>query len=363
MTSRTRSALTGAALTAAAVLATACGTGDSGTTGGTSGGTTGNGPVQLTYVSYGGTGQEGQIKAFQEPYTAAHPNVTFVNTSPADVAQVKAQVMAGAVQWDVVSVAPAAAQQNCGTLFEKLDLPDLDRKDYVDKGVGDCYVGNFANATIFGYNAAKFPDPAKAPKSVKDFFDAKKFPGKRGVITNLQNGILEYPLLADGVRPDKLYPLDVDRALAKWATIRGDTLFAPNVGALQQAVGADQVDMFLLADSRIIALLNDKKNIKLVWDKTVVSVNGLAVPRGSKNKVAAEDFLESVMSPESSAKVSELLGTAPVNLKAKPELTDSGKLVEVYGPVNTGDTVIQDIDWYAKNFDAVTTKLNNWLVG
>jgi putative spermidine/putrescine transport system substrate-binding protein len=198
---------------------------------------------------------------------------------------------------------------------------------------------------------------------VKDFFDVKKFPGKRGVITNLQNGILEYPLLADGVRPDKLYPLDVDRALAKWATIRGETLFAPNVGALQQAVGADQVDMFLLADSRIIALLNDKKNIKLVWDKTVVSVNGLAVPRGSKNKVAAEDFLESVMSPESSAKVSELLGTAPVNLKAKPELTDSGKLVEVYGPVNTGDTVIQDIDWYAKNFDAVTTKLNNWLVG
>jgi putative spermidine/putrescine transport system substrate-binding protein len=37
--------------------------------------------------------------------------------------------------------------------------------------------------------------------------------------------------------------------------------------------------------------------------------------------------------------------------------------VEVYGPANTGKTVVQDIDWYAQHWDEVTTKLNNWLVG
>ena len=69
------------------------------------------------------------------------------------------------------------------------------------------------------------------------------------------------------------------------------------------------------------------------------------------------------MQPEPVAKISEMLGTAPVNLKAKPNLTDNGKLVEVYGPVNTGETVVQDVDWYAQNWDEVTTKLTNWLVG
>ncbi|MEV5410372.1 extracellular solute-binding protein [Thermopolyspora sp. NPDC052614] len=357
MVSRSRTALAGAGFTAAVLLLAACGGG-----GGAAGTDASGGPVRLTYVSYGGSGQDAQIKAFQEPYTAAHPNVTFVNSSPADVAQVKAQVTSGVVQWDVVSVAPAAAKQHCGTLFEKLDLSGLNEQDYIPNTLGECYIGNFANASPFAYNADKWPDPATAPKTIADFFDTAKFPGKRGVITNLQNGILEYPLLAEGVDPEKLYPLDVDRSLAKWATIRKDTLFAPNVGALQQAASSGQVDMFLLSDSRLIALLNEKKNIKIVWDKTVVSVNGLAVPRGSKNKATANDFLRSVVQPDPVATITEMLGTVPVNRNAKPNLTENGKAVEVYGPVNTGTTVVQDIDWYAQNWDAITTKLNNWLV-
>jgi putative spermidine/putrescine transport system substrate-binding protein len=352
---RSRTVLAGAGLTAAALLLTACG--------GDAGPDAAGGAVRLTYVSYGGSGQDAQIKAFQEPYAAAHPDVTFVNSSPADVAQVKAQVTSGVVQWDVVSVAPAAAQQHCGTLFEKLSLPGLNTGDFVPKAIGECYVGNFGNASPFAYNADKYPDPAKAPQTIKDFFDTAKFPGKRGVITNLQNGILEYPLLAEGVAPDKLYPLDVDRALNKWATIRKDTVFAPNVGALQQAASSGQVDMFLLSDSRLIALLNENKNIKIVWDATVVSVNALAVPLGTKHKETAQDFLRSLVQPEPVAKISEMLGTVPVNLKAKPNLTPNGKLVEVYGPANTGKTVVQDIDWYAQHWDEVTTKLNNWLVG
>ncbi|MGN9785263.1 extracellular solute-binding protein [Nonomuraea sp. ZG12] len=354
---RSRTALASAGLTAAALLLAACGAGgDAGSDGA-------GGAERLTYVSYGGSGQDAQIKAFQEPYTAAHPDVTFVNSSPADVAQVKAQVTSGVVQWDIVSVAPAAAKQHCGTLFEKLSLPGLNAADFVSKAIGECYVGNFANASPFAYNADKFLDPAKAPQTIKDFFDTAKFPGKRGVITNLQNGILEYPLLAEGVAPDKLYPLDVDRALNKWATIRQDTIFAPNVGALQQAASSGQVDMFLLSDSRLIALLEEKKNIKIVWDTTVVSVNALAVPLGTKHKATAQDFLQSLVQPGPVAKISEMLGTVPVNLTAKPKLTPNGKLVEVYGPVNTGKTVVQDIDWYAQHWDDVTTKLTNWLVG
>lgn len=356
MVSRSRTVLAGAGFTAVALLLAACG-GGGGDTGGDA-----DGQVRLTYVSYGGSGQDAQIKAFQEPYTAAHPNVSFVNSSPADVAQVKAQVTSGVVQWDVVSVAPAAATQHCGTLFEKLDLSSLNPDDFIPKTIGECYIGNFANASPFAYNADKWPDPEKAPKTIADFFDTAKFPGKRGVITNLQNGILEYPLLAEGVAPDKLYPLDVDRALNKWATIRKDTLFAPNVGALQQAAGSGQVDMYLLSDSRLIALLNEKKNLKIVWDKTVVSVNALAVPLGSKHKATAEDFLRSLVQPEPVAKITEMLGTVPVNVNAKPDLTENGKAVEVYGPVNTGETVVQDIDWYAQHWDEVTTKLNNWLV-
>ncbi|GAA0338708.1 extracellular solute-binding protein [Actinoallomurus spadix] len=356
MVSLSRTTLAGVGFASAIALA-GCGS-DGGASANPSGG-----PEKLTYVAYGGSGQDAQANAFQKPYTAAHSNVTFNNTSPADIAQVKAQVLSWNVQWDVVAVAPAAAKQHCGRLFEKLSLPKLNPQDFASKGVGECYVGNFANATPFAYNADKYPDPSKAPKTIQDFFDTTKFPGKRGVITNLQNGILEYPLLADGVTPDKLYPLDVDHSLRKWATIRKDTLFAPNVGALEQAVGSGQVDMFLLPDSRLYPLLNDKKNIKIVWGQTVVSINALAVPKGTKHKATAQDFLQFLAQPEQAAKVAEIMGVQPVNHNAKPQLAGNAKLVSVEGQGAAAKPVVQDVDWYAAHWDEVTTKLNNWLVG
>lgn len=352
-TTRTRITLAGIGATVLALAISGCAQDETVTPGG---------PETLTYVAYGGSGQDAQIEAFQRPYSAAHPNISFVNTSPADVATVKAQVDAGIVQWDVMATSPAAAQQNCGTLFEHLDLAKLNAADYLPGTLGDCYVANFANATIFGYNADKFPDAASAPSSVADFFNLAKYPGKRGVITNLQNGMLEYALLGDGVAPDKLYPLDVDRALRKLDTIRSQTLFAPNVGALQQAISANQVDMFLMADSRLIALLNDGKHIKLVWDKTLVAANALAIIKGSPHKATAQDFLSTVVGAAQQAKMSELAGVVPVNLAAKPNLSVNGKIVAAYGDGNGGTKIVQDTDWYAKNFNEVSTKVNTWLV-
>ena len=359
-----RKASVGIALVAAAILLAGC-TGSGQTSTKTAAAAEADdSPLSLTYVGYGGAGQDQQIAAWQKPYTAAHPNVTFVNTSPPDVAQVKAQVLSGNIQWDVTVTAAYAAQENCGTLFEHLNFKGLDKKDLLPGTVGDCYMGNFVNSTPFAYRTDAFPDPSKAPKTIEDFFNTKKFPGKRGVLTNLQNGILEYGLLGDGVSPKKLYPLDVDRSLAKWDTIRKDTLFAPNVGVLQQAVASNQVDMFLLSDSRLVPLMESGMNLTIVWDKTVTSLNAFAVPLGDKHVAAVEKFLKFVVQPAQVAAISSSEGVAPVNRAAKPDLSPSAAKVQVYNKkVNTGQTINQSISWYSKNFNAVTTKLTNWLAG
>ncbi|TPW77547.1 extracellular solute-binding protein [Schumannella soli] len=360
MKSHSRFALTTVAAAAALGLLAGCGTSDPAPA--DSGSADADAPAQLTFVGYGGEGQDAMIKAWQEPYTKAHPEVTFVNTSPPDVAQVKAQVESGAVQWDVVATAPYAAEQNCGTLFEKLDTSAIKTDDLVEGGVGKCYVGNWVLSSPLAYRTDAFPK-GKGPKTVEDFFDVKKFPGQRGFVTNLQNGILEYPLLADGVKPDDLYPLDVDRALDKLDTIRSSTTFSPNVGALQQAVAAKQVDMFFLPDSRLVPLLRDGNDITVVWDQTVAGVNVFAVPKGSTKKEAAEKFLVSVTEPKQAARIAELLGVAPINNTAKPKLDEYTEQVALYGSANTGETVLQDVDWYTKNFNDASTKLTTWLAG
>ncbi|WP_187270698.1 extracellular solute-binding protein [Lacisediminihabitans profunda] len=365
--SRSRIALAGVSITAAALLLAGCsaGGGTASPSASSSGSAEDTAPVSLTFVGYGGVGQDAMIKYYQQPYMAQHPNVTFVNTSPPDVAQVQAQVQAGSIQQDIVATSPAAAQQGCGTIFEPLDLSSVDQKNLVPQTVGKCYIGNFINASPFAYRTDAFPDPSKAPKTLADFFNTKKFPGKRGMLTNLQNGILEYPLLADGVKPDKLYPLDIDRSLKKLDSIRNDTIFAPNVGVLQQDVASGQVDMFMLADSRDVPLLDSGTKITIVWDKTVASINAFAVPKGDPKAKAAEAFLASaVANPAAVTGISETLGVAPVNLATKPVLSANAKKLQVYNKtVNPGTTVLQDVAWYTKNFTLATQKLNAWLAG
>ena len=53
------------------------------------------------------------------------------------------------------------------------------------------------------------------PKGWADFWDTKKFPGDRAMIGTSAGGWpeLEFALMAAGVPADKLYPLDIDKAL------------------------------------------------------------------------------------------------------------------------------------------------------
>lgn len=357
MLSHSKRGLAGLGMIAAVGLLAAC----AGTTDATESGGDADDAATITFVAYGGVGQDVMISAYQDPYTAENSNISFVNTSPPDVAQVKAQVESNAVQWDVLAVAPAAAQENCGTLFEPLDFSDVDDADLVEGTIGECYIGNFINASPLAYRTDAFPDGG--PTSIEDFWDVDKFPGQRGALTNLQNGILEYGLLADGVSAEGLYPLDVDRSLEKWDEIRDVTTFAPNVGALQQAVADSQVDMFLLSDSRLVPTMNDGMDITIVWDVTVASINAFAVPLGAPNAAAAEAFLKTTVAPAPAGQIAEALGVAPVNLAAQLNLSENAAKVEVFGEANTGETVVQDIEWYAANFSDVTTKLTNWLAG
>ena len=69
----------------------------------------------------------------------------------------------------------------------------------------------------------------EAPTSWADFWDTKKFPGKRALRRGPKYA-LEFALMADGVAPKDVYevlgtPEGVDRALAKLDEIKGDIIW------------------------------------------------------------------------------------------------------------------------------------------
>src|SRR5205823_919921 len=112
-------------------------------------------------------------------------------------------------------------------LFEKLDFSKIgDKADFVPGSISECGIGIFAWSQAFVYDADKV---AGTPGSWADFWNVKKFPGKRGLRRSAKY-TLEIALLADGVAPDDVYKLlatrqGVDRAFRKLDQIKADTIW------------------------------------------------------------------------------------------------------------------------------------------
>jgi len=341
-------------IAASSLVISACGVGgDSGDSSSTQ---------KLTWASTGGQFQEDEKAALQVPFTAK-TGTTFTNISPAEQAQVRTMVTAGKTIWDLANMSWIYAGAYCGELFEKLDDPALDRSKFPPGTTGDCFVPTYRYANIFSYNADMYPN-AK-PTSIKDFFDTKKFPGKRVVYDYPKAGLFEAALVADGVPPAQVYPLDLDRAFKKIDTIKDSLVFAPSYGAIQQMLVDKQASMVLTVTAREIVSAQSGANLVPVWDFNTTDIGVLVIPKGSPHKALAQQMLAFVTEPAQSIAYAKRTGTAP----ARPDIdlntigyTDLQKKFNAFLP-DRGTTIEQDKQWWIDNTDALVKRWTSWKVG
>ena len=164
----------------------------------------------ITFASFGGAYQAAQRKAQLDPIEKLL-NITIKEDTLTGIADVRAQVRANAVKWDVADLGAAScARGTAEGLFEPLDY-NVIKTEGIDKTVVQKdWIGVIYYSTVIAWNTQKYG--SNGPQSWADFWDATKFPGKRSLY-RAPGESMEIALMADGVAPDKLYPLDVDRAI------------------------------------------------------------------------------------------------------------------------------------------------------
>ena len=123
--------------------------------------------ADITFVSWGGAYTNSQQKAYIDTWSKGS-GVTVENYN-GGLGEIKAQVEAGNVTWDVVDVLPDQAITGCDEgLFEKVDQSEF-LNDLVVPPVSDCVVPQIFWAYTVFYDKAAFP--GKKPKRMKDFFN------------------------------------------------------------------------------------------------------------------------------------------------------------------------------------------------
>lgn len=312
----------------------------------------------VSFVSWGGSTQDAQKQAWATPFTRTS-GTAVIQDGPTDYGKLKAMVESGNVQWDVVDVeADFALRAASEGLLEPLDFSVI-KKDRIDpRFVSDHGVGSFFFSFVLGYNESKLGN-AK-PKDWSALFDTKTYPGKRALYKWPSPGVLELALLADGVTPDKLYPLDLDRAFKKLDTIKKDIVWWGGGAQSQQLLASGEASLGQFWNGRVYALQQDAAPVGVSWQQNLVMADFLVVPKGAKNKEAAMKLIAEAASPRGQADFSSLTAYAPVNLDSVQRLdsTLAPNLPTAYAK----DQITLDFAYWAKNGSAIATRWNEWLV-
>jgi putative spermidine/putrescine transport system substrate-binding protein len=333
----------------------------------------------LTVVSWGGAYTKSQIEAYHKPYAAKYGTKIQSEDYNGGLAEVRAQVETGKITWDVVDVEVSEAVRGCDEgLFEPIDTSSLlpapsgtpAEDDFIPGSVVECAVATIVWSTVFAYDADVMT--GAKPTTLKDFFDVKKFPGKRGLRkTPVVN--MEWALIADGVARDDVYDVlstreGQDRAFKKLDSIKDHVLWWEAGAQPPQMLADGEVVMTSAYNGRIFnAQATENKNFNIVWDNQLFAFDFYAIVKGTERKDEALRYLQFATATEQLANQASWISYGPTR-KSSAGMVGKHAISGVdmkphmpTDPANFKTALLNNSDFWADNQDELNERFNAWL--
>jgi len=318
---------------------------------------------QLVVVEFGGAVGAAEKVAFFDPFEKK----TGIKIIPVEYngeqAKVKAMVEAKAVTWDVVEVETADVARGCDEgLFEKIDWKRIgDKADFQPAAVYECGVGVFVWSTIMAYNADKVK---VGPKSWAEFWDTKKFAGKRGMRKGARYN-LEFALMADGVKTTDVYKVlstkeGADRAFKKLAELRPNIQWWETGAQPAQILVAGDVVLSVAFNGRIDAAQREGRNLKVSWTGGIYDLDVWTITKGTRNLDNAYKFIAFASSSDAQAEFARHIAYGPVNNKALAKLTPKILADLPTSPENSKDALQFNTGFWADQGEALEKRFAAW---
>jgi len=331
---------------------------------------------QQVYVQVGGGDWAvANMKAYVEPFEKA----TGIKVIPVrdflSIAKLKLMVENKNVELDVADMPGAdyLTARKYGWL-EKIDysiykpeeLAGIAQKDRAEYAVAALYAGY-----IIAYNTKKYPPGTKRPTTWAEFWDAKNFPGTRAMRAGVYgSGPWEEALLAAGVPADKLFPMDIDAIFKSLDKIKPAMTKWWKEGAESQQLFSDGIiDVGQAFNARTTNLQKQGVPVAIEWNQGKMQVDYWVIPKGAKNREAAQKFIEFATRADRQAAFAELIPYGPSNANAykyiKPE---TAKSLPTY-PENFKKMFVRDDAWYVEvgpdgktNHEKLIERWNKWIL-
>jgi putative spermidine/putrescine transport system substrate-binding protein len=311
-------------------------------------------------VSWGGSFQEAQRKALFEPFMEEF-GIKIIEDSPSDQAKIRAMVKTNNITWDVVDLG-SHYPDDLGRLgfLEPIDYSVVDKTDILPKFAGKYHVGTITYSDILAYRTDVFPE-GQAPTSTADFWDVKKFPGRRSLY-NLPPSNYAFAMVALGYKLDEVYPLTeekITQIYKKMDEIKPHVTVWWKAGAQPAQLLVDkEVVMASAWNGRIEKVIREGAPIKIIWNGGALQGDSWVIPKGAPNKELAMLFIAWQSLPEVNWRTSKYISYGPINKKSFPKVDPLYK-----GALPTDFVDVQvhtDFSWWSQYYSRELERWNEW---
>ncbi len=338
-------------------------------------------PDKLTVASWGGAYGESQRRAYFAPFQsesgiaiqAVSHNGKFEALDPDNANKPK---------WDVIDLNAKALDQACRDgWLEKVDVAALAaandgtavRDDFFPGSLHECGVPSVAWSSVIVFDERAFKRK-RAPKSASDFFDVKRFPGKRALPRGTKY-TFELALLADGVDTEDVYDVlatddGIGRALKQLDAIRNHIVWWDRAYEPLALLENGQASMAVAFNGRVFsAIVADSRPFGIIWDGQIFDVDLWAIPKGTPNVKSALNFIAFATQPAQLAKQAGWFPYGPMRKSAvelvgrHPEVNvDMSAFIPTSAP-NFKRALRLNAAWWKENGGRVQERFKVWLIG
>jgi putative spermidine/putrescine transport system substrate-binding protein len=215
------------------------------------------------------------------------------------------------------------------------------------------------------WDRRSIPD-SKAPKGWADVWDLGARPGKRsldGVAAGA--GPLEMALMADGVAPNKLYPLDLDRAFKSLDRLgQGNILWSNSFEEPIQRLISQEVSIAASWPFRVTTANKGGANLGYTANQCNLDGSWLGVVKTSRNPHAAFRLIDTLIgNTKACAEFSRLTHYGTPNLDSLKLMPPEDAALTPTNPVLSASLFRPDDAWWADNLDRTAQRFKQWQLG
>ena len=316
----------------------------------------------LNFLTWGGRFGAGVRAAFSDPFTAA-TGIEIEDITPFNYGRfVTAMQNNNPENFDLAWFSDEVEPARAGALGY-LEPLDYSRIPHAPQALASARQEFGASPYVTTYQVGFRTDLwSRTPTSWADFWDVETFPGPRSLGTGVL-GVLEAALMADGVAPADLYPLDEERAFRKLDAIKPHIRVFHNTASAQparQQLYQGEIAMILSWSSDFIAQKVAGQPIDVIWNGGFYFSPSVGIAKGSPYAEQAHAYIDQFFQHERLMNFVQAWPTTPVVESLASAMPEEIRARSAAG--NLDRMVNLDRAYYLANQERLQERYDTWRI-